>query len=132
MKIVSTRVDVNASQDEIFSFLVNSNNIIYLLPQDKISDWKSTDNECSFKAQGGFIISMLQNGSEGNSKVFMKSGVKSPFPFQLTLYIDDLNGKSNGYIEFDGEVSFFLKKIVEKPLTELFNHMAIKIQEYFK
>ena len=131
MKIVSTRVDVNASQDEIFSFLVNSSNLIHLLPQDKISDWKSTETECSFKAQGGFLISMLQNGSDGKNKVFMKSGAKSPFPFQLTVYIDDLNGKSNGYIEFDGEVSFFLKKIVEKPLTELFNHMAIKIQELF-
>ncbi len=132
MKIVSTRVDVNASQDEIFSFLINSSNLIYLLPQDKISDWKSTETECSFKAQGGFLISLLQNGSEGRSKVFMKSGEKSPFPFQLTLFINDINGKSNGHIEFDGEVNFFLKKIAEKPLNELFNHMAIKIQEYFK
>ncbi len=132
MKIVSTRVDVNASQDEIFSFLINSSNLIYLLPQDKISDWKSTETECSFKAQGGFLISLIQNGSEGRSKVFMKSGKKSPFPFQLILFINDINGKSNGHIEFDGEVNFFLKKIAEKPLTELFNHMAIKIQEYFK
>jgi hypothetical protein len=132
MKIESTRVDVNASQEDIYSFLVNSNNLIHLLPQDKISNWKSTENECSFKAQGGFLISLLQNGNQGKSKVFMKSGEKSPFPFKLTLFINEKNDKSNGYIEFEGNVNLFLKKIVEKPLTELFNHMAIKLQEHFK
>jgi hypothetical protein len=131
MIIESTKVDVNAGQEEIFNFLTNSNNIIHLLPQDKISDWQSTDTECSFKAQGGFKISLIQDGSEGNSKVFMKSGEKSPFPFKLTLFINEANGKSNGYIEFNGDVNMFLRKMVEKPLTGLFNHMAEKIQERF-
>lgn len=131
MIIESTKVDVNANQEEIFNFLINSNNIIHLLPQDKISDWKSTDTECSFKAQGGFKIALIQDGSEGKSKVFMRSGEKSPFPFKLTLFINESNGKSNGYIEFNGEVNMFLKKMVEKPLTALFNHMAEKIQERF-
>ena len=131
MIIESTKVDVNASQEEIFNFLTNSNNIIQILPQDKISDWQSTDTECSFKAQGGFKISLIQDGSEGKSKVFMKSGEKSPFPFKLTLFINESNGKSNGHIEFNGDVNMFLRKMVEKPLTGLFNHMAEKIQERF-
>jgi len=131
MIIESTKVDVNASQEEIFNFLTNSENIIELLPQDKISDWKATPTECSFKAQGGFVISLIQDGFEDKCKVLMKSGEKSPFPFKLTLFINQEIGTSSGHIEFDGEVNFFLKKIVEKPLTELFNHMAQKIQEKF-
>lgn len=61
----------------------------------------------------------------------MRSGEKSPFPFKLTLFINESNGKSNGYIEFNGDVNKFLRKMVEKPLTGLFNHMAEKIQERF-
>ena len=131
MKIESTKVNVNASPEEIHSFLTDSNNILELLPQDKISDWKSTSSECSFKAQGGVTISLIQNGSDGLEKVFMISGAKSPFPFKLTLHIHKKENNCEGYIEFDGEVNMFLKMMVEKPLTSLFNHMAEKLQEKF-
>ncbi len=132
MKIESTKVEVNQNQETICNFLKDSTNILQLLPQDKISDWKATTSECSFKAQGGVTISLIQDGEEGINKVFMKSGEKSPFPFKLTIYINKTDEKtSNGYIEFDGEVNMFLKMMVEKPLTALFNHMANKLQEYY-
>ena len=100
--------------------------------EDKISDWKSTSNQCSFKVQGGVTISLIQDGEEGMNKVFMKSGEKSPFPFKLTIFINNTGETSNGYIEFDGEVNMFLKMMVEKPLTSLFNQMAEKLQEHFQ
>lgn len=131
MKIESTKVDVNASPEAIYSFLNDSNNLIHLLPKDTISDWRATSSECSFKAQGGVTISLIQDGGNPPNKIFMKSGEKSPFPFRLTIFINELNGKSNGYIEFDGEVNMFLKMMVEKPLTNLFNHMAEKLQTQF-
>jgi len=131
MIITSTKVDVNAAQEVVQAFLTDSQNILHLIPQDKISEWKSTATECSFKVQGGVIITLIQDGIEGVDKVFMKSGEKSPFPFKLTLNINKNGEKSSGHIEFDGEVSMFLKKMVEKPLTNLFNHMSEKLQEYF-
>ena len=131
MIITSTKVDVNATQEVVQAFLTDSQNILHLIPQDKISEWKSTATECSFKVQGGVIITLIQDGIEGVDKVFMKSGEKSPFHFKLTLNINKNGEKSNGHIEFDGEVNMFLKKMVEKPLTNLFNHMSEKLQEYF-
>lgn len=132
MKIESKKVVVNATQEAIFKFLSDSNNLVKILPQDKISDWKSTSTECSFKVQGGVTISLIQNGSDNMNKIFMKSGEKSPFPFKLTIFINKTDEISNGYIEFDGEVNMFLKMMVEKPLTALFNHMAEKLQEQFQ
>jgi hypothetical protein len=131
MIIESTKVIVNASAESISTFLRDSTNLIHILPQDKISDWKSTDTACSFKVQGGVMISLIQDGNEGNHKVFMKSGEKSPFPFRLTIYIEDNGANSNGYIEFDGELNMFLKMMVEKPLTALFNYMSEKLKDHF-
>ncbi len=131
MKIESQKVEVNATQGVIFSFLTDSTNLIHLLPQDKISDWKASATECSFKVQGGVTISLIQNGAENQNKVFMKSGEKSPFPFKLTIFINENGEKTTGHLEFDGEVNMFLKMMVEKPLTGLFNHMAQKLQEHF-
>ncbi|NVK65657.1 MAG: hypothetical protein HWE22_13780 [Flavobacteriales bacterium] len=131
MKINSQTVLVSAPQQEVFDFLKDANNIIHLLPQDKVSDFKATKDECSFKVQGGVIISLIHDGEEGTDKLFMKSGEKSPFPFRLTIYTSDKSDQTEGKIEFDGKVNMFLKMMVEKPLTNLFDYMSKKLQEHF-
>lgn len=132
MKIESTKVIVSASADKVADFLKDSQNLIHLLPEGQYSDWKASNEECSFKVQGGVVISLIQDGFEGNSKVFMKSGAKSPFPFRLTLHIEEASGKSEGYIAFDGDVNVFLKMMVEKPLTALFNIMSENLKKHFE
>lgn len=131
MTIDSEKVNVNASSEEISIFLRDANNLIHLLPQDKISDFKSTTEECSFKVQGGIIISLVQDGFEGTDKLFLKSGEKSPFPFRLTVNLKELEEGTEGFIHFDGEVNMFLKMMVEKPLGNLFNYMSTKLKEYY-
>lgn len=131
MVIDSTKVTVNASQEEVFNFLKDMRNIIHLLPQDKISDFKATEGDCSFKVQGGVIISLLQNGDEGHGKIKMKSGEKSPFPFELIVNTTTSEGGTEGYLHFDGEVNMFLKIMVEKPLTALFNYMSNELAKQF-
>lgn len=131
MEIQSTKVVVNATQEKVFEFLRDANNLIHLLPQDKISDWTATNEQCSFKVQGGVIISLIHDGFDGQSKIYMKSGDKAPFSFRLTIHINSNNDLSEGYIEFNGEVNMFLKMMVEKPLTALFNYMSEKLRDYF-
>lgn len=132
MTIDSNKAIVSGNPEEICTFLKDSNNLIHLLPQDNITDFTSTDEICSFKVQGGITISLLQDGQEGVEKLFLKSGEKSPFPFRLTIYLTQKDNKTEGYIHFDGEVNMFLKMMVEKPLTNLFNYMTEKLQEHFK
>ncbi len=131
MTLDSEKVIVQASQNEIIDFLKDANNLIHLLPQDNISDFKSDENQCSFKVQGGIIISLIENGYEEN-KLFLKSGEKSPFPFDLTIHLTELENATEGYIHFDGKVNAFLKMMVEKPLKNLFNYMSNKLKERFQ
>ena len=131
MKINSQTVLVSAPQQTVFDFLKDANNLIHLLPQDKISDFKATKDECSFKVQGGVIISLIHDGEKGMDQLFMKSGEKSPFPFRLTIHTSNKDNQTEGRIDFDGEVNMFLKMMVEKPLTNLFNFMSKKLQEHY-
>lgn len=131
MIIKATTVSVQADRATIQEFLGDANNLIHLLPQDKISDFKATDTECSFKVQGGITISLIQNGTDGLEKLFLKSGKQSPFPFNLTIHMAEKGDQTEGYIEFDGEVNAFLKMMVERPLTNLFNYMSQKLSERF-
>ena len=131
MIIKSEKAIVPASNEAILEFLSSAENLIHLLPQDKISDWKATPEECSFKVQGGIVITLMQNGKEEPNKLFLKSGEKSPFPFDLTVHLTQKDLETEGYIEFNGEMNMFLKMMVETPLTALFNHMTVELQNYF-
>lgn len=132
MILKADTVTVNADRATIHKFLGDSNNMIHLLPQDKISDFTSDNDSCTFKVQGGITISLVQNGTDGLDKLFMKSGEKSPFPFKLSIVMAEKGDQTEGYIEFDGEVNAFLKMMVERPLSNLFNYMSNKLVEQFK
>ncbi len=130
MDLKSDKVAISASIKDVHAFLSDARNLELILPHDKISDFKSDENQCSFKVQGAIVISLIQNGSEA-TKIFLKSGEKSPFPFKLTVYLEDKGLKTEGFIEFDGEVNSFLKMMVEKPLQALFNFMSHKLEAHF-
>lgn len=131
MKIDSNKALVNASAQTVFDFLMNSENLYHILPQDKISNWKADNSSCSFNVQGGITISLIRTESTAPNQIIMKSGEKSPFPFTLTVHLKEIDGKTEGYIAFDGEVNAFMKMLVDKPLTNLFNYMSNKIQKYY-
>lgn len=131
MKIESKKAQIQASPQEVFSFLMNLQNLIHILPKDQLSDFKASEDECSFKVQGGVIISLVKIGHEDQSKIFLKSGEKSPFPFTLTINMSENQGGTSGYLLFDGEVNMFLKMMVERPLTNLFNYMSNELENQF-
>lgn len=131
MILTGDKVSVGANRSNIIEFLTKPSNLEHLLPMDKVKDFISDESSCSFKVQGGFIISLVQDGSE-EGKVFLKSGEKSPFPFKLTIHlVDQEENKTEGHIEFDGEVNAFMKMMVEKPLLSLFNYMSNKLGKHF-
>jgi hypothetical protein len=131
MIIKSETVQVTAKSSVVLDFLKNTENIFYLLPVDQITDWKSTLNECSFKVQGGIVISLIQIPSDNPTQIKLKSGEKSPFPFTLTIHSLSMGEQTEGFIVFDGELNMFLKMLVEKPLTALFNIMSENLKKYF-
>ena len=131
MILTGEKISVNSNVKEIESFLLDSTNYEFLLPMDKVSNFKADNDSCSFKVQGGITISLIQDGRE-DGKIFLKSGDKSPFPFKLTIHLNKLEEEvTEGYIEFDGEVNAFLKMMVEKPLLNLFNYMSHKLSKQF-
>jgi carbon monoxide dehydrogenase subunit G len=123
MDLKSDKVAISASIKDVHAFLSDARNLELILPHDKISDFKANENQCSFKVQGAIVISLIQNGSEA-TKIFLKSGEKSPFPFKLTVNLEGKGHMTEGFIEFDGEVNPFLKMMVEKPLTKFLDVLA--------
>lgn len=132
MKIDSEKTIINATVEEVFNYLSNAENIGNLLPKDGVKDFKGEQTQCSFKVQGGITISLIQTELVANDQIKMKSGEKSPFPFELTIHLQQREGSTEGYIAFDGEVNAFLSMMVKTPLTNLFNYMSHKLKTVFE
>lgn len=131
MKIESKTVRIKASQSEIFKYVSDLNNFKELLPMDKISDWESNEDFCSFKIKGTATIDLHKDQVEEPSKIGLKGGEKSPFPLSIDIYMDDADGETEVYQKINADVNPFLKMMVEKPLTNLFDFIAERLQEKF-
>ncbi|MBK7129860.1 MAG: hypothetical protein IPM74_04840 [Crocinitomicaceae bacterium] len=127
--IESEKVKINKNPQVVFDYLCDFNNVIHLLPQDKISDWKSTTEECSFKIQNAAVIPLVKKDTHPITKINIVSGDKAPFPFTLVVHIKQQESGCECHLHFSGEINAFLKMMVMKPLTNLFNYMAQRLQE---
>ncbi len=131
MVIESTPAVAKVSIQEVFSFLRDVSNLYHLLPLDKIKDWEASSEHCSFKVQGGIIIPMEFLSENQPNQLVLKSGVKSPFPFTLTVNLNQVEDQTEGQLIFDAKVSKMIQLVAEKPLRNLFNTMATKLTERF-
>lgn len=127
LKIKSKEVSVKKDRKLVFNYLCDLNNFKELLPQDKISNWESKEDYCSFKVQNTATIDIQFKEAKEFNLIHLVSGDKSPFPFTLDIHLDEIEDGTFGYQMFDGKVNPFLKLMVEKPLTNLFNYIADRL-----
>ena len=130
MKIESKTVEIKKGPEAIYGFLQDMNNFKELLPQDKISEWQADEKSCSFKVQGAATIGIERVGGTEPGLVNMKSTDRSPFPFTLDVHLDAIeNGGCKAHQLFEADINAFLKMMVEKPLKNLFDHIADRMVE---
>ncbi|MFT3886257.1 MAG: hypothetical protein QM724_12775 [Flavobacteriales bacterium] len=126
-RIESKHVEIARPAEAVYAFLQDMHHFQQLLPQDRISEWKSDGRSCSFKVQGAATIGLELNGGEPDKLVRMKSTDRSPFPFTLDVHLKGANGSTKAHQVFEADLNPFIKMMVEKPLKNLFDHIADKM-----
>lgn len=129
--IESKKVIVAANAQQIHDFLTNSDNILKLLPESKISDWKSDGTTCSFKVQGAYQIGLRLIESTTKNILF-ESTEGSPFPFNLQVHLNEAEGQTEVHQICDAKLNPFLEMIVKGPLKNLFDYMADQLVKEVK
>lgn len=127
-RIESKKVVIGKPATELYAFLQDMNNFQQLLPEGRISEWQSDGKSCSFKVQGAATIGLALDGGEAPSLVKMKATERSPFPFTLDVFLKEENGTTTAWQEFNADLNPFIKMMVEKPLKNLFDHIADRMQ----
>jgi hypothetical protein len=127
MNIESSPLTIACKKEEIVSFISVPSNLNVLLPQDKISEFEADAESCKFKIQGGITISLVLDGNN-DFGVAYKSGATSPFPFTLQIYLTAKETRTEGYLQFKGEVPVMVAMLAKNPLTALFNDMSSNLK----
>ena len=125
--IESKHVEIGKGAQDLYTFLQDMNNFQQLLPQDRISEWKSDGTSCSFKVQGAATIGLKLDGGTPNTVVRMVSSERSPFPFTLTVNLEERGENTHAGQVFEADLNPFIKMMVESPLKHLFDHIADKM-----
>ena len=129
MKIETAHKEINATQEVIYNFLMDTNNFEQLFPKDKISEWESTTETCSMKVQNMGILGLKRVASTPHALVYFDSYGKTPFKFTFNIFLEEKGEKCLAKIVFEGNVNPFMKMMVEKPLTGFMNGLSDKLSE---
>ena len=135
MNIETNHQNINASQEEVYKFLMDMNNFEQLFPEDKIENWESTEQNCSMKIKSMGSLGLKRVASTANSLIYLDSYGKTPFKFTLNIFLTEIESESENcqvYLVFEGEINPFMKMMIEKPLIEFFNGLVIKLSKNFE
>ena len=128
IKIKSDSIVVNSNAKKCIEYLCDLNNYQFLLPKDKINNWKSNNNFCIFSIQKAYTLEIVKESCD-NDQILLRSGVKSQFKFIIKIKIHKKSPNScTAQIICEANVNPLLNVMVGKPLNELFNYMAYNIE----
>lgn len=130
LKIKSQTVSLSSPQEDVYAFLNDLNNYKQLLPEKNISDFSSTEKSCNFKVQSMYNIGFEKDEQITATNVIqLKSSEGSPVNFNLSVHFSQPNGQTEVYLDCEANVSGMVKLMVERPLKDLFSHMAKRLEE---
>ncbi|MCB9169801.1 MAG: hypothetical protein H6597_07305 [Flavobacteriales bacterium] len=122
--IESKHVEIARPAEELYTFIQDMDNFQQLLPQDRITDWQSDGTSCSFKVQGAATIGLMVDGGTPPDHLRFKATERSPFPFTLDVHLKQDGQVTTAWQEFNADLNPFIRMMVEKPLKNLFDHIA--------
>jgi len=126
-RIESDKRNIDKSSEVIFNFLSDFNNFETLMP-DKVVDWKSDSDSCSFTISGLASLGMRITEKTPNTFIKIVDEGKVPFKFDFLVNIADNGNSSEVQLIFDADLNSMLKMVAVKPLRNFLNMLLDELQ----
>ena len=130
-EITSREANIGTDLDTAFAFLCDMNNYELLLPKDKVTGWEADEKHFSCKIQNTYKISLLADGTTGNTEVRLISAEGSPLKFKLDIRLKEDSGNASVQLFCHADLNPFLKMMALKPLQNLFDYMANRLEKIY-
>jgi len=123
-KLQSQEVAIAKPSTNIYTFLTNLNNFQKLMPSE-VSDWNSTETECTFTLKGMPSIGFMIIEQTPFTNIVYKGLGKLPAAVFLKVAIaSDGAEQCKAQLFLEADLNPMLKMMVEKPLTKFLDVLA--------
>ena len=128
-RIESDKTSVNKSSEEVFNFLSNFNNFQKLMPE-QVTNWQSTEDECSFTIAGMASLGMKIAEKKPYELIKVIRHGNAPFDFTLECLLNEkTQSESEVQLAFNADLNPMLKMMAVKPLTNFLNLLVQKLKD---
>ncbi|WP_317897515.1 hypothetical protein [Aurantibacillus circumpalustris] len=119
-----------SSIKDLYNFLSDFKNFGTILPEDKVQDFKYSENECSFTIKGITEMTIIVEEKVTNDFILFSSNGLAKFNFSLKVqFMGDAEAPGECKIDLLGDLNPFIKAMAEKPLGNLVNTMSLKLSQ---
>lgn len=119
-----------ASLKSLYDFLSDFKNFRSILPEDKISDFQYSGQQCSFNIQGITPMTVRLVEKEDARYILFSSEGLAKFNFNLkALFTGEPDQAGTCGVELTADLNPFIRSMAEKPLTALVNTMSLKLSQ---
>ena len=120
---------VATKPSDLTDFLAVPSNLLEILPQDRIENWRTEGATCAFKIKGLADI-QLQLASSSANEVVYASASEKPFEFKLII---QAKGTENTELSatFDADVNTFMAMMLKAPLTNFLNSLGEELSKRY-
>ena len=133
-KYTSKTGKIFKSDELIYNFLTDFNNLKSVIPEDKVKDFEATEDTCKFKIEGMGQAGLKIIEKEANKLIKITSNGKSPFSFFFWIQlkpIEDSEKETAIRLTIDANLNPMMKMMVGKHLQKGIDAMVDQIVTFF-
>ena len=130
MEIESRVGKIQANQDKIYELIADFNNLGKYVPQDKVEDFTSDSDSCSFTVDkiGKFGMRIIEREPTKLIKIANDDSV----PFQFNMWIQLKNVEENDTrvkVTLKAELNPMMNMVAKKPLTTFVDTLVDRLEQ---
>ena len=125
---------INKSDELIYNFLTDFNNLKSVIPSDKVKDFESTEDTCKFNIEGVGQAGLKIIEKEPDKLIKITSDGKSPFSFFFWIQLKPIENFENTTaikLTLDANLNPMMKMMVGKHLQKGIDAMLDQVVAFF-
>ena len=125
---------INQSDELIYNFLTDFNNLKAIVPTDKVKDFEATEDTCRFKIEGIGQAGLKIIEKESFKLIKITSEGKSPFSFFFWIQLKPIENEENTTavrLTIDANLNPMMKMMVGKHLQKGIDAMVDQMVVFF-
>ncbi len=131
-KVVSKICSINKSNEKVYEFIGDFNNLKQLIPPDKVSDIQATQDTCSFTVKDIGKVGMKIIEKEAPKLIKISGDGKVPFDFILWIqFVDVAENDTKMRLTLKTELNPMMKMMIKKQLQKGIDTIADQLTMYF-